>query len=192
MKSGCLQIFALWEGAAPPFGFPVGGAFSDEVRRGSDFSPRPAGDCCLKNRRRTSSRLLREICSDEVVGALLGTPTSSCRRVSQTKVRRSQTKSDEVGKRRPRGFLQKEGEDALCANFKAHMYARSEDAIRPCNIADQDVASAAPPAPRNPAKTDTKSAGITAQPARLRERHAAHGFVGVSVGVFAADRGPTP
>lgn len=97
MKNGRLQNFALWEDAARLLGLSAGGAFSDEVRRGANFSPRPAGDCCLKNRRRTSSRLLRKICSDEVVDALMGVPTTSCRRVSQTRFRRGQTRSDEVG-----------------------------------------------------------------------------------------------
>jgi hypothetical protein len=96
-KARRLQNFALWEGAARMVGLSAGDAFSDEVRRGSNFPPRPAGNCCLKNRRLTSSRLLGKLCSDEVVDALMGVPTTSCRRVSQTTFRRGQTRSDEVG-----------------------------------------------------------------------------------------------
>jgi hypothetical protein len=96
-KARRMQNFALWDGAAWLIGLSAGGDFSDEVRRGSNFPPRPAGNCCLKNRRLTSSRLLGKLCSDEVVDALMGVPTTSCRRVSQTRFRRGQTRSDEVG-----------------------------------------------------------------------------------------------
>lgn len=87
----------------------------------------------------------------------------------------------------------KESENPLGAeNYARHVRAQGKQpaTLLACNILVRDVA--ATPPPQKPAETDTKSAGITAQTARLRAVKAVPGFVGGSVGVSSIDRGPTP
>jgi len=117
-------------------------------------------ECCLINRQSTSPKSTSPLKDGRVgeVGECIKAHSPTAPRTG--KMGEVWARLGEVGEvgevgSRPAVFgAGAQSENALDAENYAHVYARSEDAIRPCNIADQNVAATPPTAPRPTAHLD--------------------------------------